>query len=260
MTNSWIRRLRPRPDAAVRLVCFPHAGGSATYYHPLAHSPSLTPAAEVLAVQYPGRQDRRREPLVDSLSLLADQAATALEPLADRPLVLFGHSMGATLAYEVARRLGARRPAGEPRWLLVSGRRAPSRFRGGTVHLRTDTELVEELRRVGGTDPAFLDDPELLETILPVVRNDYRAIEGYRWTPVPPLTCPITALVGDRDPQTTLDEAAAWKQHTSGAFELRDFAGGHFYLDAHRQGVADAVSRVLERVARPMETLGGNGR
>lgn len=64
----------------------------------------------------------------------------------------------------------------------------------------------------------------------------------------------------DRDPQTTLDEAAAWKQHTSGAFELRDFAGGHFYLDAHRQGVADAVSRVLERVARPMETLGGNGR
>ncbi|MGW8701882.1 thioesterase [Streptomyces lavenduligriseus] len=255
-----MRRIRPHADASVRLVCFPHAGGSATYYHPLAHSLARIPGAEVLAVQYPGRQDRRREPFVDSVPLLADHVTAALNPLADRPLVLFGHSMGATLAYEVAHRLRARRPESEPRWLLVSGRRAPSRFREGTVHLRTDAQLVEELRRVGGTDPAFLDDPELLDTILPVIRNDYRAIESYRWTPAPPLTCPVTVLVGAQDPQTTLDEAAAWREHTSGPFALRDFPGGHFYLDVHRQGVADALSQALERVARPMETLGGNGR
>ncbi|MFF1716844.1 thioesterase II family protein [Streptomyces sp. NPDC058268] len=241
-------------------MCFPHAGGSATYYHPLAQAPQLMEGAEVLAVQYPGRQDRRKEPFVDSVPLLADHIAAALGPFTGRPLVFFGHSMGATIAYEVACRLGARQPASGPSWLIASGRRAPSRFRLGTVHRRTDAEIVEELRRVGGTDPAFLDDRELLATIIPVIRNDYRAIEGYRWTPSPPLTCPITALVGNQDPQTTRDEAAAWEQHTSGAFELREFAGGHFYLDFHRRGVADCLSQVLEHVVRPLEQLGGKGR
>jgi surfactin synthase thioesterase subunit len=216
--------------------------------------------AEVLAVQYPGRQDRRKEPLVDSVPLLADQVATALGQFNDRPLVFFGHSMGATVAYEVAGRLGARQAGSGPSWLIASGRRAPSRFRRGTVHQRTDTEIVDELRRVGGTDPAFLDDQELLATIIPVIRNDYRAIEGYRWTPTPPLTCPITALVGDKDPQTTRDEAAAWVQHTTGSFELKEFAGGHFYLDSHRRGVADCLSTVLDQVVRPLEKLGGKGR
>ncbi|MFD4628485.1 thioesterase II family protein [Streptomyces sp. NPDC058284] len=256
MSDPWIRRFRPRPEAGVRLVCFPHAGGSATYYQPLAQSPTLLPEAEVLAVQYPGRQDRRRERLVDEIPVLADLVTKALLPFGDRPLAFFGHSMGAVLAYEVAQRLGER-TGNEPCHLFVSGRRAPSVFRPGTVHLLSDAELAAELRRAGGTDPMFLNDEELLAEILPIVRNDYRAIELYRWSPSPPLACPITALIGDRDAQATRDEAAAWRQHTDGPFDLKVFSGGHFYLNTHQQGVSEIISKALtDRAQQPATTRG----
>ncbi|MEU5698704.1 thioesterase II family protein [Streptomyces aurantiacus] len=256
LPDPWLRRFRPRPEAKVRLVCFPHAGGSATYYHALAQSPALMPTAEVLAVQYPGRQDRRKEQLMDSVPELADRITASLTPYDDRPLALFGHSMGAVLAFEVAQRL-RERSENQPHWLFVSGRRAPSRFRRGTVHLLGDAELVDELRRVGGTDPRFLDDEELLAEIIPVVRNDYRATEEYRWSPSSPLRCPVTALAGDRDTQAPPDDVAAWRQHTDGPFDLKVFSGGHFYLDAHRQGVTDVVSEALARIAGRREPVRG---
>ncbi|MEU5367125.1 alpha/beta fold hydrolase [Streptomyces sp. NPDC005925] len=255
MSDPWIRRFRPRPEAGVRLVCLPHAGGSASYYHPLAQSPALLPGTEVLAVQYPGRQDRRREPLIDDVARLADLITGALAPFDDRPLALFGHSMGAVLAYEVAQRLRDR-TGQEPCRLFVSGRRAPSRFRRGTVHLLSDAELADELRRAGGTDPVFLDDEELRAEILPVVRNDYRAVELYRWTPSPPLTCPITALVGDRDPQAAPDDVEAWREHTEGPFDHKVFSGGHFYLNTHQRGVTDVISKALLDHARDATTRG----
>ncbi|MEU6994219.1 alpha/beta fold hydrolase [Streptomyces sp. NPDC046465] len=259
MSNPWIRRFRPRPEADVRLVCFPHAGGSATYYQPLAQSPTLLPDADILAVQYPGRQDRRREPLLDRIPDLADLITEALTPFDDRPLAFFGHSMGAVLAYEVAQRLGER-TGKEPCHLFVSGRRAPSRVRPGTVHLLSDADLTAELRRAGGTDPLFLNDEELLAEILPIVRNDYRAIELYQWNPSPPLACPVTALTGDRDAQAAQEDVAAWRQHTDGPFDLKVFSGGHFYLNTHLRGVAETVSRALAVGTRQRATARGTAR
>ncbi|MEU5687395.1 thioesterase II family protein [Streptomyces venezuelae] len=258
-SDPWIRRFRPRPEADVRLICFPHAGGSASYFHPLAQSPTLLPDTEVLAVQYPGRQDRRRERLLDGVPEMADRIAEALLPFDDRPMAFFGHSMGAVLAFEVAQRLreGA---TGEPRALFVSGRRAPSVHRRGTVHLLNDADLVGELRRAGGTDPRFLDDEELLAEIIPVVRSDYRAVELYQWAPTSPLSCPVTALVGDRDPQAPVDEVEAWRQHTDGPFDLKVFSGGHFYLNTHQRGVADVISEALADSAQRPATARGNAR
>jgi len=238
--ERWLQQFHPASGSAVRLVCFPHAGGAASYFFPW--SQALTPQVEVIAVQYPGRQDRRLEKTVDTITALAGHIAAAVPSRIEGPYAFFGHSMGAILAYEVARLL---EPAGTgPVRLVASGRRAPSRRPDGpadTIHLRDDAGLVAELRSSGATDPRVLDDEELLALILPSVRADYRAIETYTHVPGPPLTCPITAIVGDHDPKATIDEASAWAGHTTGGFDLRVFPGGHFYLDDHAAAVIETV-------------------
>ncbi|GGX58563.1 thioesterase II family protein [Streptomyces minutiscleroticus] len=230
----WIRRYHPRPDAAIRLVCLPHAGGSASFYHPV--SANLPASVDVLAVQYPGRQDRRNEPCAATIGELADAVVPVLLPYTDLPLVLFGHSMGATLGFEVARRL-ERDHGVVPHALFASARRAPSCARDETVHLRDDDGLVAEMRELSGTDAAILDDVELIRMALPAIRADYRAAETYVYEPGPALSCPVWSLVGDADPKVTLDEARAWSRHTDAAFEFRVFKGGHFYLTSHQDEI-----------------------
>lgn len=238
-TDRWIRRFHRGPDGAPRLVCFPYAGGAANYF--FGFSAALRRDVEVLAVQYPGRQDRLAEPLVDDVAVLADRIIAALGEWADRPTAFFGHSMGAVVAYEVARR--GKQYGSDLAHLHVSGRRAPSRVRDTAVHRRDDEGLREEVAELGGPSVELLAHPELGPLLLPPIRNDYKAIEKYRHSPGPLLTCPITALIGDADPVVTPDEASAWAEHTTGPFELRVFAGGHFYLADHQRQVIDIIRR-----------------
>jgi pyochelin biosynthesis protein PchC len=240
--SGWTRRFRAAPQARARLICFPHAGGSATSCFPFAQA--LTPGTDVLAVQYPGRQERRSEPPLDSIELLADALTRELLPCADRPLVFFGHSMGAIIAYETALRFEA---AGVPvAHLVASGRRAPSRYRPETVHLRGDEGILTELRVLRGTDSALLDDPEMQALILPALRTDYRAIETYRHAPDLRLErTPVTALTGDADPRTTIDEARSWSAHTAAAFDLRVLPGDHFFALSRPEAVVPVLAGLL---------------
>lgn len=225
----WIRRFAPGPPAATQLVCFPHAGGSASFYFPMSRA--LSPVAEVVAIQYPGRQDRRAERGIQDMGVLADRVAAVLASRDERPLVFFGHSMGAVLAYEVALRL--KRQGTALRHLFASGRRAPSRYRSESVHRRDDDGIVAELTALSGTDPSVLGDEELLRMVLPAVRSDYTAIETYRHVPGERLDCPITVLTGSEDPRVSREEADDWARHTSGSCGVRVFAGGHFFLTRH---------------------------
>ncbi|GHE64551.1 thioesterase [Streptomyces spiralis] len=244
--GAWVRRFHPAEDAAARLVCFPHAGGSASYYFPVSRA--LSPRLDVVAVQYPGRQDRRHEPCVDDVRRLADLAAAELRPWCDRPLALFGHSLGATLAFEVALRLEA--DGTKPLVLFASGRRAPSRHRENErVHLADDERLISTIKRMSGTDAAVLADDELLRTVLPAIRADYKAAETYRHHPGPPLACPLVVLNGDRDPEVTAEEAEAWTDHTSADCTFHWFPGGHFYLNDHAPEVIALIrDEVLNRL------------
>lgn len=225
-SDRWCRRFHPSPTAGRRLVCFPHAGGSAVFYFPV--SAELHGPVDLLAVQYPGRQDRRAERGAEDLHLMADEVAEALGPWDDLPLTLFGHSMGALVAFEVARRI--ERAGGRVDHLFVSGRQGPAVDRPEPSHPLDDEGIVAEVRAMSGTDARLLEDEELLRMVLPALRADYRALRAYRADHGAAVACPITALVGDRDPWTPLPEAGAWRDRTTAAFDLKVFPGGHFYL------------------------------
>lgn len=204
---------------------------------------ALSPGVEVLAVQYPGRQDRRLELMVDDLGELADEVARVAGTVLNRPFAIFGHSMGAVLAFELALRL--EREQLNPLRVFVSGRRAPSTYRDEQVHLRDDDGVVAELLALSGTDNRIFGDEELLRMVLPAIRNDYRATETYVYRPGPPLRSPITALIGERDPKASLDEVRTWGSHTDGGFDLRTFPGGHFYLIDRAPDVIRAIAEEL---------------
>ncbi len=237
-TEEWVRRFHPAPHPRARLVCFPHAGGSASYF--FAVSRALAPSIEVICLQYPGRQDRRSEPCLDSVSALASSVAGALGPWTDLPLLFFGHSLGASIAYETARLLQADGVA--VAGLYASGRRGPTTFRDERVHQRPDDGLLAELRRLSGTDGAVLGDHEIVRMILPALRADYRAAETYQFEPGETLRCPITVLTGDSDPKVTVEEAGDWESHTTGAFSLKVYPGGHFFLQDHQQDILATIS------------------
>ncbi|WP_431980401.1 thioesterase II family protein [Streptomyces qinglanensis] len=247
--GRWLRPVAAAPNARARLICFPHAGGSAGFFFPLLKS--LPGTVEAYAVQYPGRQDRLAEPCLTSVDELVDAACEVLRQEPAMPLVLFGHSMGASVAFEVARRR-ERSGAGSPLGLVVSGRRAPSLRRAETVHQRDDEGLIAEIRRLNGTDDALLDDPEVRRMFLPALRADYRAIETYRMAPGPPLRCPLSVFVGDADPRVSVAEAEAWREHADGEVSLQVFSGGHFYLSDRPQEFSDRLSAELTRLCGPV--------
>ncbi|MEV0292100.1 alpha/beta fold hydrolase [Nocardia sp. NPDC050710] len=239
MSDRWIRRAVPRADPAARVICFPHAGGSADYFTPLARA--LPPEIELLAVQNPGRQERYREPRLETIAELAAAALPSVTPWLDRPTILFGHSMGAVQVFELARRLTD--AAGIV--LFVSARRAPSRVRVETVHQRTDRAIVAEMRALGGTDLRVFDDEETAALYLPVIRSDYRAVETYRCAAEVTVHYPITALVGDRDPRVSLADIEAWRTHTTAEFATCVLRGGHFYLADQIPAVAELLAAQL---------------
>lgn len=245
--GDWIRCYRHRPYATRRLICFPPAAGSASFYRPWADA--VDPDVEVWAVQYPGREDRFAEPYIADMDPLADQIAAALAPLLDRPTVIFGHSMGAAAGYEVTRRLLDRDPEAVQR-LVVSARPAPEhqRRRRTELYRAADDRVLAELQLLGGTDAQVLAHPELRALVLPTVRNDFRLIETYRPAPADPLPIPVVALAAEDDPRMTVDEAADWSAETVGDFRLAVFGGGHFYLVPHRAAViAEALGTPIER-------------
>ncbi|MCM6772322.1 alpha/beta fold hydrolase [Nocardia sp. CDC159] len=241
--TKWLRELRGVPGPRAVLVCFPPGGGSAVAYRALAGR--IGGAVAVFAVQYPGRQDRLGEPMITDLAALGEEVARDLA-VGQTPLALFGHSMGATVAFETARRLQTR--GRDPIHLFVSGRIAPDAPYEGRLHEGSDAELIDELERLAN-DPASVavlrSEPTLAEIVLPAVRGDYRAVETYAFQPGEPLRCNVSGLVGDEDPTVTPDRMREWQRHTTGEFDLTVFSGRHFYLDENPGAVADLVNARL---------------
>ncbi|KJK56576.1 thioesterase II family protein [Saccharothrix sp. ST-888] len=237
-SEDWIQNLRPAPGAAVRLVCCPHAGASATAFGPLSRA--LPSGIEALSVQYPGRQAGSAG--FTDIGELAERTAEELAPWADRPLAVFGHSMGSVVAFELTRRLEA---AGTPVVrLFVSGRRSPSDGLGADVP-RNDEEIVAELRALGGVPVRLLERPKYREAVLSVIRNDYRANSGYLAPPEVRVDCPVTFLLAADDPYVDRAAAADWQRHTGRDFKILPFPGGHFFLNDQLAPIVEAIGADL---------------
>ncbi len=246
--SRWLRRYWPASPTTNALVCFPHAGGSASFFRPMAST--LRDDIDVLAVQYPGRGYRRDEPCCTTIEALADVVTAELVRHVDRPMALFGHSMGATVAFEVARRLERRERA--LLGLFVSGRPAPSHHRAHAVRLHDLDDVLAELHRLGGTDPRLLADHGTLRALVPAFRADYQALNAYRCSPeTAALVTAIHAYLGVDDPEVSLDEAAAWREHTTGSFHLRVYPGDHFYLSYPEGDLTPAIRAALIRNRKP---------
>ena len=243
-STAWLRCYEPRPDASGRIVCFGPAGGAASFFRGWsAHAPA---DVEVWALAYPGRERRIDEPPLERMEDLADAITGVLAPRIDRPTVLFGHSMGASVAYEVTRRLEAR-DGRAPAGLVVSARRGPCHQRAcpdDTAGL-TDAEILGRLRALGGTAAEVLDDPAMHELIVPPCRTDFELLGHYRPQPAPPIGTPLAVVHGDRDPAVPAAEVRSWTQASRHAAGMHVFPGEHFFCVHHEAALVAYVAALL---------------
>jgi medium-chain acyl-[acyl-carrier-protein] hydrolase len=238
-SGEWHAPLRSDRQARVRLICFPYAGGGASAFR--GWSALFPPAVEVVPVHLPGRDNRFKEPPFATLPQLIDALAHGLSQILDLPFALLGHSMGALIAFELARRM-RRDGIRAPLCLFVSGRGSPrSPRRGQPLHTAPPDVLIHALHRLNGTPEAILQNAEVMEVLIPLLRADFALSETYEYVVDSPLECPISALGGLDDAGTDREVLQAWHEETVGGFRWRLLPGDHFFLHSARSQLVEAV-------------------
>lgn len=247
MRTPWLVNWKPNRTASVRLFCFPYAGGGDSIFR--SWQQALGNVIEVCPVLLPGRGSRSREPPCTEINQLVRDMGQALAAYLDKPFALFGHSMGALIAFELARHM-IRDYSAQPVHLFVSGRCSPQTISEPLEPKLFDFELPEMLRRNNGTPEEVLENPELMELVAPVLRADVALCNSYVYTPKPPFRFPITAFGGLDDHGVLRRYIEGWREHTTGPFVLRMLPGDHFFLNTSRLLLLEAISKELEQDMR----------
>jgi medium-chain acyl-[acyl-carrier-protein] hydrolase len=244
-SGSWLAFEPLRRDAQLRLFCFPYAGGSSLIFRNWERS--FPTAIDVCPVQLPGRGSRMLEPAFTKLGDLVTELTKGLLAYLDRPFAFFGHSMGALIGFELARRLRAQHGL-MPSHLFASGRYAPQIEASHriTYNLPED-ELLAELRRLNGSPDEVLEHPELMQLLLPIIRADFQLVQTYDYQPELPLSCGITALGGLKDPDVSREHLDAWREQTTGTFAIRMFLGDHFFLQTAQSTLLRMIHQDLKK-------------
>jgi surfactin synthase thioesterase subunit len=234
---------KPSPHTRLRLFCSPYAGGSASMFRIW---PNALPAdVEACPIQLPGRCTRLMERPFTDLSSLIEVLAQALSSLLDKPFAIFGHSLGALVGFELARQL-RRQYGASPARLFVSAGCAPQiPRRGSPIHILPAKEFLAEVRRLNGVPKEVLEQEELMEIVVPLLRADFALYETYMYSAEPPLNCPISAFGGLQDSKVTRSDLEAWRDQTAGAFSLRMLSGDHFFLNTTQPLLLQMLSHEL---------------
>ncbi len=242
-SNSWVTCPKPNSQAAVRLFCFPYAGGSSLIFR--KWSDNLPATVEVCAVELPGRLTQMRFAPFTRLDALVEAIASSILPHLDKPFAFFGHSMGGLVSFELTRLL-RREYNLTPVHLFISGRRAPQILDlDPPIHALPEPEFLQELRRLNGTPEAVLQNVELMQLLLPILRADFAVLETYVYISEPPLACPISVFGGLQDLEVSYEGLEAWREQTSASFSLEMLPGDHFFIHSAQPLLLKSLAQEL---------------
>lgn len=248
--SPWVGLQTGAPGARLRLIAFHHAGGNASFFQPWLKELQSLDWLEFTAVQLPGRGRRLAEPPFTELPPLLDAMDEGLRELTDRPYVLFGFSMGAILAFELAlrrQRQGRRMPLA----LVLAGRGAPRTVRPTVSRAAFSREkIVRELTRLGGTDPVLLQDGPFLDVFMRTFQADFAIADAHHCATPEPLRCPMHVWGGADDPEVSIERIFRWDDFAGDAFVGHLFPGGHFFVRSAHAPVMENLMRVLDTARR----------
>ncbi len=239
----WLMLSPSKPQARLRLFCCHPAGSGASIF--LSWAKLLPPEIELYALQLPGRETRIREPFITQISPSVVELTQELSAyLKDCPFALFGHSLGALIAFDIARQLRSQRLP-QPIHLFLSGRNPPHLLLKNCLHQKPDHVLIEKLREYGGTREEVLQNSELMELFLPILRADLTLNETYVYSPDSPFKYPISVFGGMEDNSINQEELSQWHKYTSNKFDIKMFAGGHMFFIEQPQPLVSEIALSL---------------
>ncbi|WP_444997358.1 thioesterase II family protein [Aliikangiella sp. IMCC44359] len=244
MKSSWLVKFNSNPNAKLRLICFPYAGGSAAIYRNWAKHIEM---AEVLCVQPPGRGERIGEPVIGSIEKVVEQLVDVLKNLDDKPFIFFGHSNGALISFEVAREM-RRQSLRLPEHMILSAKRAPQLIKNQKISYNLpEEEFIEKVRNMKGTPEEVLNNKEIMQILLPLLRADFQISETYKFKDEEPLNIPFTLLGGVHDENIPEADVGAWEDNSAKDSIFIKINGGHFFIHSHETQVIAHVKDVLKR-------------
>ncbi|WP_051908604.1 thioesterase II family protein [Candidatus Odyssella acanthamoebae] len=234
---------KKKPEAAIRLFCFHHAGGGASTFYPWLEY--LSPKIEMIAIQLPGRENRFSEPLRNNIKEITDELSKGFSIYKNKPFFVFGHSMGALIAFEFIKTIHQLYFL-YPCHMIISAAKAPHLLSPIRSSQLDDTNLKEQLKAYNGIDECILNNDDLLNLFLHIIKSDSSIYENYSFSKPKPFPFDILALSGTDDQSVNQEEILAWSAYTRGKFEHLSFPGQHFFIKDNQKTILKIINQIAD--------------
>ncbi|MDJ0732590.1 MAG: thioesterase II family protein [Nostocaceae cyanobacterium] len=242
--DSWITTPKANPQADLRLFCFPYAGGSSIIFRRWLDK--VPGNIEICPIELPGRGTKIKLAPLNKLELIVEALALQIQPYLDKPFAFFGHSMGGLISFELVRLL-RKKYSMMPNHLFISARCAPQIPNSEPpIHALPESDFIAELRRYNGTPEAVLENQELMQLFMPILRADFAVLESYIYHPAPPLECPISVFGALEDHKVSVEKLEAWREQTNSYFSLDMLSGDHFFIN-------DSYPLLIEKISEKVK-------